>query len=193
MMANASPAQVEADGILEYQYEPLITDDHVRLLILDPAASLGNPLRCSIVQYAYYAELCSDDNTRHQHFAAVSYTWGSSLPTHQLQIANPSVPGTGDAASTYLKITATVDSLLRHLRKPHKAVPLWIDAVCLNQMDSREKAQQAPPTWDTFTGLRRRFIFGWATTTQTMLAGCSPLSGRPRFEMSGTRPQIKSL
>lgn len=82
MMANASPAQVEADGILEYQYEPLITDDHVRLLILDPAASLGNPLRCSIVQYAYYAELCSDDNTRHQHFAAVSYTWGSSLPTH---------------------------------------------------------------------------------------------------------------
>ena len=46
--------------------------------------------------------------------------------------------------SSRLNITPNVKSMLSHLRKAHKPRYLWIDAICLNQGDSIEKAQQIP-------------------------------------------------
>ncbi|KAK8009676.1 hypothetical protein PG989_000609 [Apiospora arundinis] len=46
--------------------------------------------------------------------------------------------------SFYLNITPTVDTLLRHFRAPTHVLYLWIDAVCLNQYDTSEKAHQIP-------------------------------------------------
>ena len=41
-----------------------------------------------------------------------------------------------------LKITSSVDSLLRHMRQKQTPRRLWIDAVCLNQFDNQEKSTQ---------------------------------------------------
>jgi hypothetical protein len=38
----------------------------------------------------------------------------------------------------------TVKDMLLQLRRPHKHRYLWIDAICLNQKDGDEKAQQIP-------------------------------------------------
>jgi hypothetical protein len=54
---------------------------------------------------------------------------------------------------SYLRITPNVDALLRGLRAFNKPRYLWIDAICLNQDDETEKAQQIP---------KMRLIFGEA-------------------------------
>jgi Heterokaryon incompatibility protein (HET) len=41
-------------------------------------------------------------------------------------------------------VTATVDSILRHLRKVHKHRLVWLDPVCLNQDNTKEKTMQVP-------------------------------------------------
>jgi hypothetical protein len=66
-------------------------------------------------------------------YEAVSYYWGNSARTLQLVCDNHT-----------LKITANVDTLLRHLRKKEDPRWLWIDAICINQEDDADKAQQVP-------------------------------------------------
>ncbi len=72
------------------------------------------------------------------HYSAVSYCWGDKPEySHELACRDPRHP------LTALKITPNVDSLLRHLRKPHKSRHLWIDAICLNQEDQDEMSTPA--------------------------------------------------
>ena len=131
------------------------------MLVVHPADKFEDPLRCSIVHYVLSAEISSDDYCSRQHHSAVSYTWGSALSTHQLLVAGPLAPGNSVdvSAHRYLRITANVDSLLRHLRKAHKAVRLWIDAVCLNQTDEKEKAQQIHKMGDIYRAAKKVHIW----------------------------------
>lgn len=119
----------------QYQYEPLIAQDAVRILVLEPADDFDSPLCCSIIQQERNSQSLSASGCE---YSAVSYTWGDSELSHQLFV-------TVDATSwRCLQITASVDSLLRHLRVPYKPRPFWIDAICLNQEDETEKTQQIP-------------------------------------------------
>lgn len=149
------------DGVPEYRYEPLVADDAVRVLVVHPADRLDDPLLCSIVQYTHSAELSSDNYFYDRHYSAVSYTWGSDLLSHQLLIVESLVSETIGAtlACQSLKITANVDSLLRQLRRPHKAVHLWIDAVCINQKDEDEKAYQVSRMGDIYTAAKKVHIW----------------------------------
>lgn len=110
-----------------YQYEPLGTEDEIRLLVLNPAKNRITPLRCSIVPYRRASQT--------RKYSAVSYAWGKAKPTHSLEISQ-------NNDTSYLKITATVDVMLRYLRAPREVRYLWIDAICLNQDDEIEKACQ---------------------------------------------------
>lgn len=119
----------------EYRYEPLIAEDAVRVLVVEPADQFDSPLCCSITQHRRELQSGCANGCE---YSAVSYTWGSSELSHQLLVR-------ADAESwSRLRITANVDSLLRHFRVPHKARMLWIDAICLNQKDDDEKTQQIP-------------------------------------------------
>lgn len=112
-----------------YQFEPLDTNDSLRLIVLTPAKNMTTPLRCSIVQDSRSALRAP--------YSAVSYTWGPREFTHHLEIEH-------DGDTSYLKITTNVDILLRYLRDQRVLRNLWIDAICLNQNDDAEKAQQIP-------------------------------------------------
>jgi hypothetical protein len=122
-----SSALLTLSNLSGYQYEPLESPDHVRVLALQPALKFKHNLEASIFQ--------CDRKTLHKTqtpiYEAVSYTWGEphflhSVVIHGLRIA----------------ITANVDVMLRHLRKVRKVRYLWIDAICLNQDDPVEKASQ---------------------------------------------------
>lgn len=117
----------------QYQYEPLIAEDAVRVLVLEPADDFESPLRCSVIQCQRDSQSRSASGCE---YSAVSYTWGDCELSHQLFVRH-------DAQSwRCLHITASVDSLLRHLRVIYKPKLLWIDAICLNQKDETEKTQQ---------------------------------------------------
>jgi hypothetical protein len=66
-----------------------------------------------------------------------------------------------------MKITPKVDSMLRHLQKSdaERARHLWIDAICINQDDEKEKSQQVRLMSYVFTCARRvRVWLGEAKT-----------------------------
>ncbi|KAF1979876.1 HET-domain-containing protein [Bimuria novae-zelandiae CBS 107.79] len=65
-------------------------------------------------------------------FIAVSYCWGDESPTEHLPLSN------GD----YLKVTSSVVLLIQHVAGVASGLPIWIDAICINQADLEEKSTQ---------------------------------------------------
>ncbi|KAI3534094.1 HET domain-containing protein [Colletotrichum filicis] len=133
--------------IVPYQYMPLRSPDSIRIVVLDPAADTQSPLQCSLAQYDK-AEQMKNFGTE-KDFEAVSYTWGDAPPSCQLLI---------DGAFSF-DISPTVDSLLRALRQPSTTRSLWIDAICLNQQDTGEKAQQLPRMGRIYKGAKEVHIW----------------------------------
>jgi len=126
------------DAFQDYQHEPLLGPDGLRILVLDPAVDSSAVLQGSIIQIRRFDEIVRTNH--HQRYSAVSYTWGDPNFCEDLCIHS----NDDSTPSSRLKITPTVKGMLSHLRKAYKSRSLWIDAICLNQVDSIEKAQQIP-------------------------------------------------
>lgn len=107
-------------------YRPMESREHIRLLHLFPALHPDQPLECSL-QHKNLQDAVDV-------YEAVSYTWGRPVFSHKL-IVN----GEGQ-----LGITKNLDTLLRQFRDGARTRLLWVDAVCINQKDDREKSTQIP-------------------------------------------------
>ncbi|KAL8976016.1 MAG: hypothetical protein Q9205_007901, partial [Flavoplaca limonia] len=105
-----------------YQYEALAKGDSIRLLQLKPAASNDTIIQC---------ELIDVDLVIASEYEALSYVWG-----------NDDEPNFIHLPSGHLKVTENLPSALRGLRYGGRSRLLWVDAVCIHQSDSTEKAQQ---------------------------------------------------
>ncbi|KAK2755796.1 HET domain-containing protein [Colletotrichum kahawae] len=151
-------SDMDFSSVREYEYSPLWAEDAIRVIVLEPAAQPETPLHCSIIQYSRSRQLGALDRTRD--YSAVSYTWGPPIFSHPLCI---------DQGSSRLMITPIVDSLLRHMRKPDTPRYLWIDAICLNQKDDDEKAQQVPLLGEIYEGAKKVHI--WIGDEDEMTAG----------------------
>ncbi|KAK5116708.1 hypothetical protein LTR62_007382 [Meristemomyces frigidus] len=64
-------------------------------------------------------------------YTAVSYTWGAPVFDHCVLINGFPV-----------KVTATVDNLLRHIRLTGSSAALWIDQICIDQSSIADKEGQ---------------------------------------------------
>ncbi|KUJ15839.1 uncharacterized protein LY89DRAFT_539710, partial [Mollisia scopiformis] len=100
-----------------------------RLLLVHPGA-FDHPLNCSLI-------VCSLDEK--PSYNALSYTWG----------------GLGEPKFITLEgiaweITANLEQALLHLRPSNKELSLWVDAICINQNDDREKAYQVEMMGDVY-------------------------------------------
>lgn len=104
-----------------YEYRKLQDDGEVRVMLLLPAKSMGEPLRCTLVHQQL-------DRTS---FEALSYVWGSTEVSQALC-----------CDGKHLHITRNLDTALRYLRHKRHARRLWVDAVCINQIDMVEKSVQ---------------------------------------------------
>jgi Heterokaryon incompatibility protein (HET) len=128
---------------LEYQYLPLETQDTVRVLVLHPALNFEDPLQCNVIhskrEYTGY---------KNESYEVVSYAWESQQPSRILE-----------CQGRVIFITPTVESFLRHIRKGHWSIRLWIDAVCLNQKDSVEKGQQIYNIGEIYREARKCLIW----------------------------------
>ncbi|KAH3938898.1 hypothetical protein HBH53_243200 [Parastagonospora nodorum] len=107
-----------------YQYQALEHWDSFRLVILHPASRSTAPIRCSL-QHVRSTELPK--------YEAISYTWGNTNLLHSLHMG-----GNGN----FLKVTTNCFHALRHLRRADSDRALWIDAICINQMDLDERGHQ---------------------------------------------------
>lgn len=104
-----------------YKYKPLDRETkEIRIVILHPSTDFSTEPVCDI----YHVAL------NHKYFA-LSYVWGKSSDTRPIQVNDRT-----------LQITANLELALRHLRHPESPVALWIDAICINQEDVKERNYQ---------------------------------------------------
>lgn len=132
-----------------YTYEPLSTPDSIRVIALEPSLDRNATLHCKIIHVDREKVVRGDSQL--SHYEPVSYVWGKApFFSHSL------ICGSGQKR---LAITPNVDEILRTLRKPTKARYLWIDAICLNQMDLEEKSNQVSLMADIFAQGRKTHVY----------------------------------
>ncbi|KAF1929496.1 HET-domain-containing protein, partial [Didymella exigua CBS 183.55] len=114
-------------GIPQAQlYNPLdIGSKDIRLLSLSPGAD-GEELICSLSQYSL---------PNAPTYEALSYTWQN--PAHPI---DESI----NLQESKFNVTWNLHEALCHLRTENTTRTLWIDAICINQDDLDERAQQVP-------------------------------------------------
>ncbi|KAF7514603.1 hypothetical protein G7054_g15168 [Neopestalotiopsis clavispora] len=68
-------------------------------------------------------------------YEALSWCWGVDEPMYAVRIEDGEV-------TFKIKVKRELALALKHLRHPHKARTLWIDAICMNQNDPDERNHQ---------------------------------------------------
>ncbi|KAI0380264.1 heterokaryon incompatibility protein-domain-containing protein [Hypomontagnella monticulosa] len=109
-----------------YRYSPLTKPYRIRLLRLLPHPDKTAAIECQLLDYPL-RQLTEDVHL----YEALSYVWGGSDKSHPISID-------GDD----FLVTVNLHKALLHLRNRSLDRILWIDAICINQDNKNERAQQ---------------------------------------------------
>ncbi|KAE9369199.1 hypothetical protein N431DRAFT_560090 [Stipitochalara longipes BDJ] len=119
--------------MISYQYAPLRSADHIRLLHIQSGDGDG-PIICVLTQAAI------GDRPRYN---ALSYTWELDDPDSCEKVQNRTIFCDGGELSITPNLYAALKSLRRRGGSEDRyAPPFWIDAICINQTDNAERSQQ---------------------------------------------------
>jgi Heterokaryon incompatibility protein (HET) len=115
-----------SDPLTPYKYRSFRLDHNgnstIRVMLLTPSKNVDDFLTCRIVHKTLHD--CSS-------YHALSYTWGEPVFSKTLVVDK----------SMRIPITENLDFALRKLRLDGIRA-LWVDAICINQQDVQERAQQ---------------------------------------------------
>jgi hypothetical protein len=128
--------------ISSFEYPKLPGPEYIRLIHLYPAGNQPSILNASLEVHKLDAQ-CD--------YEAISYTWGDYSDPNGTIVLNGQV----------LKTTLNLYAALMAYSYTDRVRVLWADAVCINQMDAAEKAQQVSIMSD---------IYSMAKTVQVWLA-----------------------
>ena len=110
-----------------YCYRALLPGpDSTRLLRLLPSEDENAPIQCQLFNYS----LQESDKRTHP-YDALSYVWGKSGETRPVFIDKHD-----------LLVTPNLHGALSHLRHCSIERIIWVDSICINQEDIKEKEQQ---------------------------------------------------
>lgn len=119
-------------------YEALDANSlQIRLLYLEPCSGGDQVLTCRMSVASLSKDL---------QYHALSYVWGDPNPTdHMILDGRP------------FRITYNLAAALKHLRATElfadeTALPIWIDAICINQADLAERSQQVAIMGSIYSG-----------------------------------------
>jgi hypothetical protein len=100
--------------------------DSIRLLRLLPSEDENAVIQCQLFNCSLY-----ESGKRAHPYDALSYVWGKSDKTLPIRIDKLDLP-----------ITPNLHEALTRLRHRYIERVIWVDAVCINQVDRIEKEQQ---------------------------------------------------
>lgn len=115
----------------KFNYMSLQGRDHIRFLHLKK--STFSSLNCEISHVSL---------SEKPKYTALSYTWGSATPSYGNQCTELSPFGSRYEQSGILPLSENMNAFLHHHMKVEIDMPLWIDALCINQQDGDEKMVQ---------------------------------------------------
>lgn len=142
------------DPKLPYRYQPLFAADAIRLLVLEPCEDLETQVECSLIHTTLTE--CDDDVI--DDYNALSYVWG-----------DPKTTGLVLVDGKQLEVTTNLESALRHLRDPSRKQQVWADAICIDQTNDTEKAQQVSQMGEVYKLARHTIIYLGEPTQQSDL------------------------
>jgi hypothetical protein len=111
----------------DFQYEPLLKSDSIRLLLLEPSLDPSSDIHCHLL-HTSLAD-CNDEII--DQCTALSYVWGDPNSQKKISVNGQTV-----------HITLNLFHALRDLRDAQRVHRLWVDAICINQFDLQERNQQ---------------------------------------------------
>lgn len=91
-----------------------------------------------------------------QDYETVSYVWGDPTPRRKIRID-------GEVR----RIPRNADMALRTLALPNKPRVLWIDAICINQADPKERATQVALMGQIYSNTAQNLIYLGPTSSKT--------------------------
>lgn len=125
--------QTQAD---EYVYSNLDSDYSLcRTILLSPGAFTDE-----IVVVLRTRSLHKDAAA--EPYDAISYVWGDPQDRQKVYVVSQQMIQCTAARKQYIWVTRNLVSALRHLRNSSVSIALWAVAICINQEDVNERAQQ---------------------------------------------------
>ncbi|KAH6630950.1 heterokaryon incompatibility protein-domain-containing protein [Chaetomium sp. MPI-SDFR-AT-0129] len=148
------------------QYQPLdSSQQEIRILWLLPRTKEDDSTSVSEIQ----ATLTTVSLSQKPAYNALSYTWGPpDDPVHRIRLNG-----------RHFEVRSNLHDCLVHLRQSgigsrESGVPLWIDAVCINQDDVPERNSQLPMMGDIYR--RATSIISWLGSDDRLLKGTAALT-----------------
>lgn len=134
----------QAQPALLFSYKHLIERDSIRLILLLPASSDNEEIRCRLIPTTLSE--CKDDIS--DHYTALSYVWGDDKYTRTIFVDEFS-----------FSVSANLHLALRDLRDRERVLRLWADALCINQLDNDEKGEQISVMGRIYAGALHTVIY----------------------------------
>jgi hypothetical protein len=124
-----------------------LSQDEIRLVVLSPGV-FDDPIICQLE----HVRLAT-----HRGYLALSYCWGNPNITTPISLNGCQYP-----------VTSNLDQALRYLRYEHEYNFLWIDSLCINQLDLHERSQQVQRMKDIYLEATRVVVWvgGYAPYTK---------------------------
>lgn len=125
----------------EYEYTNLTASNSIRILTLRPGSrKKANEIVCELVE-----KNLKDVKGQYE---ALSWAWGTDPWDKKIRIRT-------EPSDAFLKVPQSLVSALSALRDRKKPRALWIDAICINQMQPDEKNRQVPMMSGIYGGAKR--------------------------------------
>jgi Heterokaryon incompatibility protein (HET) len=165
--------QMLAERAMDFQYEPLNPSrNYIRVLDLMPG-SFNDAFQCSL------RTVLLDDRPTYQ---ALSYTWGEAVTTATLFINE----------RDSMRITRNLDEALRHVRSESEMKTLWIDAVCIDQRNDVEKADQVRKMLEVYRSAEQVLVWLGPNADNSDLA-VDLIERMPTFDFDRLRSALTDI
>lgn len=125
-----------------FSYAPLQHSDSIRVLILHPGQKLA-PVHIGLHEVRF------GDQTRYE---ALSYTWAT-------EDGDASLSQEIYCDGSIIRITKSCEAALQGLREEDNDRILWVDAICINQQDIKERGLQVGMMGDVYSKAARVLVW----------------------------------
>lgn len=121
-------------------------EKQIRLVDILPRDGVEHDIVCCRIFKAYLPPDSPGPDV--QRYNALSYVWGDTFPTADIVLNG-----------SKMAVTRNLESALRHLRDSPipeaQSLPIWVDAICINQDDLRERNEQVRMMRDVYRKAHR--------------------------------------
>ena len=135
-----------------YQYTPLNLSERVFRLVRIFRGRFHDDIECELFE-AWFP--VSDGGMPYE---ALSYAWGDTMRPSEVNINGKK-----------LNITINLELALRHIRYKGSDRILWVDAICIDQENPKERGHQVQQMKDIYTAAERVIVWLGTSTIETDL------------------------